>query len=509
MDCQSRGGALNEENYRRICEACDRALSASDTTLERVAIPWLHVLNEHPANLTQYAQLFERRKASLSDFLGATKRFLSVTKTFMKALIFRRQINIPPKVDVLIISHLLNQSQVGAVEDFYFGKLPEFLIAKGLNTVVALRNQVSKGIDFTECSWPTTMARRILLPETLSWLNELRLKHKLREEAVRLKKTVLRITNDFDARIYETAAQQAVAPSAIATLRLHTQIKDMVKVMQPTSIVVTYEGHAWERIVFAAARSVNPYIRCIGYHHTILFPRQHAISRTLCQPYDPDIICTAGHVTREILEKSFGLGCISVVTVGVHRQQNLEVIFSEKVRAQFAPACLVIPDGTISECLLFFNYVLKAAIELPTINFIVRLHPVMPLSTIIDCDVRLKSLPRNVQISNDEIEIDFERCRWVIYRGSSAVIRAVATGLRPFYLKPANEILNIDPLNKMNSWKRIVQNTTDLKEGLDFDLSNNFEDLEKEWLSAHQYCKQYFTPQNYEKFYHAVLGDQG
>lgn len=500
---------MNEEQYRQVYEACDRVLLAPGSTLERVAIPWLHVLNEHPANLSQYSGLFKLRASGFRGLYSAAKSLLSLANTFLKLISSRRRPLLPPSADVVIVSHLLNPSQLGAAEDFYFGQLPEALVAQGLVAVVALRDHAGMRRHDVGRSWHDAMAPRLLFPKTLNGLDELKLKWKLRKEAGRLKLAASRFSNDFDIRVHEAAAEQATGPSAAATLRLYVQIQKIVNSLRPISIVVTYEGHAWERIVFAAARSVNPSIRCVGYHHAILFPHQHAISRALGSAYDPDIVCTAGHITREILEKTSGLSGTPVVTVGTHRQENLEISFSQKVAASFIPACLVIPDGTLEECLLIFDFVLEAALILPTVTFIIRMHPVMPFSTVQGRDVRLRSLPENIQISNESIGVDFERCRWALYRGSGAAIRAAAAGLRPFYYRPPGEMLSIDPLYAMESWRRVVETSGDLKASLDCDLRCSSEALEQEWLPARDFCRQYYTPSNLEMFCRSIVGDQG
>lgn len=500
---------MNEEQYRQVCEACDRVLLDPDATLERISIPWLHVLNEHPANLSQYARLFEGRVSPFLRLLSAAKSLLSVANSFLKFAASRRQPVLPPKADVVVVSHLLNLSQLGAAEDFYFGQLPEALVAQGIVTVVALRDHTGIGHQDTRCSWPTTMAPRVLLPAMLGGFDELRLKRRLLKEAGRLKRSASCAATDFDRRVYETAAQQAASRSAMATLRLHIQVQEMVKNLRPSSIVVTYEGHAWERIVFSAARSVSPSIRCVGYHHAILFPRQHAISRALGRRYDPDIVCTAGHITREMLQRTSGLRGTPLVTVGTHRQENLEMPFSRKVAAPFVPACLVIPDGTIEECLLIFDFVLRAAIMVPAVTFIIRMHPVMPFSAVMVRNERLRSLPANVHVSHETIDVDFERCRWALYRGSGAAIRAATAGLRPLYFKPPGEMLGIDPLYALQTWKRVVETGIDLMASLNFDLHCGIDFLEQEWLPARGFCHQYYTPADVETFCRSVMSGQG
>jgi hypothetical protein len=497
--------AMNEEKYRQVCEACDRVLRAPGASLERVAIPWLHVLNEHPANLSQYTSLFGQHDFGLRRLSSEVKGILSVILAFLKKSSSQQQPLLPPNADVIIFSHLLNTSQLGAAEDFYFGQLPEALIAQGVNTVVALHDHTGMMCKNEQSSWPAAMALRVLLPRRLSGFDELRLWRRLLKESGHLKDSSSQAANVFCARVYKTAAEHAIGPPAMAILRLHTQVQEMVKNLRPTSIVVTYEGHAWERIVFEAARSVNPSIRCVAYQHTILFPRQHAISRGLGPSYDPDIVCTAGHITKQILQRISGLLGMPLVTVGTHRQKNLKLSFPRKVEAPIVPACLVIPDGTMEECVLILDFVLKSALMVPAVIFIIRMHPVMPFSAVMKRDVRLRSLPANVKISHESFDIDLGRCRWALYRGSSAAILAAAVGLRPLYYRPRGEMLGIDPLYEMQTWRRVVETGSDLKASLDFDMQCDIDVLEREWLPAHDFCGQYYTAADLETFCRAVM----
>ena len=58
---------MNEQQYRQLCKACDRVLMEQVSTIERIAISWLHVIREHPmptqkmiGNFSNIEQLLER-----------------------------------------------------------------------------------------------------------------------------------------------------------------------------------------------------------------------------------------------------------------------------------------------------------------------------------------------------------------------------------------------------------------------------------------------------------------
>ena len=66
---------INKKQYIELCEACNKILLLPDTKNERVAIPWLHVIREHPIILTRYNHLFLPER-SLKKIFGQIIFFL-------------------------------------------------------------------------------------------------------------------------------------------------------------------------------------------------------------------------------------------------------------------------------------------------------------------------------------------------------------------------------------------------------------------------------------------------
>ena len=58
--------------------------------------------------------------------------------------------------------------------------------------------------------------------------------------------------------------------------------------MLPDYIITTFEGHAWERLVFRSAREVCPQVKCLAYQHAPIFKNQHSIRRFIGNTYEPD-----------------------------------------------------------------------------------------------------------------------------------------------------------------------------------------------------------------------------
>jgi len=496
---------MNELEYKEICSLCDELLTQPDISIEKVSIANLHVLNEHPVTLEKYTNFFSSSYQNIFSFVKFIVKFFIALFSFNNTNeSYFSSIQAPSNVDVIFISHLLNESQIRNDEDFYFGNMTDCLEKDGLSSVTILNNHTEKDSKELMGRFAGNSSVKIMLPDSLSYWNELGFRYSMLRQSFSLYKKSF---NEVDikkkqALIY--AAAQAVSMSSIKLLRFYYQIQNVVRSIQPKSLVVTYEGHAWEKLAFSAARSIDPKIRCIGYQHAILFPRQHAIKMSLGENYDPDVILTAGNVTNDILASNKALHRIKISTVGTHRQEEPVSDIYNKYQDKLIPSCLIIPDGNITDCINIIKFTYKIALEMPGIKFVIRMHPLLVFEKVISNYADLKAVPVNIEISQMDIVADFSRCQWALYRGSGAAIRATAAGLRPIYLSLDGE-LDIDPLYKLNSWKRMVINVNEFVCIIKNDLKESREVLNKEFMVAREYSRNYFTPVDTIKFISEIL----
>jgi hypothetical protein len=492
--------SLNEEQYRVLCETCDSALLAPDSAVERAAISWLHVVNEHPVSLAKYRGVFDNCPPdTLIAIKSAASTALRAKKTIRSLSGWHASSNISETTDVLFVSHILNEGQLGAKEDFYFGSLPETAMDLGLSCAVVLHDHTGSDLQTIAEKWPAKSAPRIIFDSTLPWREEWSIRRRLKCQSGQLASLANKSETTLQRLILQHASRQAMSSTSIATLRFYEQLTRLAQRLRPKAIVVTYEGHAWERLAFAAARKAAPNVRCIGYQHTILFPRQHAIKRRLGAFFDPNVVLTAGKVARDILREASQLDSVQIEVVGTHRFETPRYGLFERILRKESLSCLVIPDGTLSECLIIFDFVVDAAILAPALHFVIRMHPVLDFDAVAAANPRLKTLPANVEISTSPISADFERCRWALYRGSSAAIHAVIAGLRPFYISCPNE-LRIDPLYQLSEWRKIVASPSEFVEKAQLDLDSAPDVLSAEWTGAREYCQRYFQQVDVNSF---------
>jgi hypothetical protein len=485
---------VTEEQFDELRAACDRVLLAPDSTLERMAIAWLHVLNEHPSNLGQYADLLA---GSRPNPLLPLKSAAVQLRQWMRG----RAAVIPAfeePVDVLFISHLLHESQVGAGEDFYFGNAPEAVAARGASVRVMLRNHTP--LDAKRAAqWPAAMVRRFVMPETLSLRGELGLRRALTAEAQRLRSGMDAGQTELEKTVRAEAARQARSMASLSTLRFFQQMLHCVATLRPKAVVVTFEGHAWERLAFAAARRARPDAACIGYHHTILFRRQHAALRPLGAPFDPDVVLTAGAVAAQRCRTAWASQPTAVATMGIPRRRK----GPERGGPAARTGCLAIPDGILGEILFLFDFAIAAARHAPEIPFVLRLHTVLSQRELIASHPRFATLPPNVSFSSGSLDDDLEKSRCVLYRASSTSVYAAIAGLRPFYVRREGE-LSVDALDALQSWKKRVGTPAELVSMMKWDAEQDDAARAAEAAEAVAFCEKYFMPLDLNPLFEAL-----
>jgi hypothetical protein len=454
--------------YDALARACDRLLRAADTSLVRVALPLLHVINEHPALLSQYAALFAGDSQGVgpdSAGIRPTTIVPRAARALRRAL--KRHQEVPDlahepddsaaTVDVLIVSRASSLTALTRADDFYFGPLQRMFNERGAPAWVAMVDHTGEQAPTRASALHDLPAARSLLPcrvtlgtELTSWRRCLSARRTLLSSAGTTR-------DPLEHQLATRAAQQLLSGAALANLRLHDAVFQLCRRLRPRIVITTYEGDASERMIWHAARSGGVAV-CVGYQHTMLLPRAHAIRRAVSAPgiaCDPDVILTLSETTRAALAESKELGPVSLITYGSHRRPQL---VTPQVSRQREARCLVLPDAHASERATLFEFALNCAIEMPEITFVLRPHP----SSAVASALPLRDLPRNVEISRAvSFETECLRARFCLYRGSSAAMYAVLAGVKPFYVSRAGE-LPFDPLSGLTVWRETVTSPRDL-----------------------------------------------
>ena len=493
---------MNEEQYRELCETCDQVLKSTDSTFETKCISWLHIIREHPIFLRDYECIYERKhlilkNISLSIFdlrnkLSWIKSFLlSLMQSYNNAYIIR---TVHAQFDIIIVSHLLNKEGLRQDYDFYFGSLPGELYSNNINVLMVYINHTGERIYNNKLVESNRKIPYIVLPDNLKFFDEVNIFRRLNKESKRLLSKSKNEKNKKLCQILKLASKYTLNGKSHTSLRRSIQLAAVIKKYKPTSIMLTYEGHGWERTAFYAAREANPNIYCIGYQHAALFRLQHGIQRDLGNKFDPDHILTAGLVSENQLKNMSSLHGKKITVLGSNKiVDNYRYEKSKKYLETFDGVCLVLPEGILSECEMLFKFSLECAKYLPEVEFVWRLHPIMNFNSLVKKERVFADLPKNVKLSDNSFDEDLTNCRWVLYRGSTAVLNALQAGARPIYYQRENE-MTIDPLYELNDWKVVVSKAAQFvkvvksDQGRDKDMSISGKE------EAKKYAKRFYVP---------------
>lgn len=486
---------ISKKKYLELCRLFNSILKSSESNLETISIPWLHIIREHPIFLNRYKKIIKHSFFEL--FLNKVKNIIFLILQLYKSLHTKKNSywfgskQYEKNIDYLFVSHLINKNKFSIDEDMYFSNIPLQLKKSGKKVAISSLVAINNSKFFFKKYFKQRNLNRYFFNSSLTFFSEIRLYLRLKKESIRLKrKSKLNIQSSLEKKVYHLASMEATSKGSLDNLRLHKQIQKLVEKLNPKLIITTYEGHAFERIIFHAARSVNPKIICASYQHSVIFPLSNSIKIKLSEKYNPDYILTSGKTTKDEFMSIIDLQPIKIMELGSSRGTYENEPTANIESHNFS--CLVLPEVYLSECNFLFEFSLKCAIEYPKIKFIWRLHPGISFNDVFRKNNNLSNLPKNIILSQSSLEKDIRHSKWVLYRGSTAVFKALSYGLRPLYLTNKNEI-SIDPLFNLNKFKHIVKEPARLNSLIKNDIKNNFKDQIKFLTISKNHCKNQFS----------------
>jgi hypothetical protein len=479
--------------YEQLCANCDAILRLyGDNDPEIVAVSSLHVLTGHPSNTEHYKPSRANAFLLLSKFF--CESLYRIVRSFFEFPRFlSTYYGLDP--DVVIFSHLLNPEQLKSDTDFYFGSLSQALTTAGKNNLYVLLNHTGKNPAQLWSDPNANVISRLPVLKILSPLDEVCIAWSQWRLFIRLRLSTIARKLNIPNLAFEPLSRQTSA-----NLRFYRQVLFLLRKFKTSSVVATYEGHAWERLAFYAARKANPHVSCIAYQHAVIFPMQHSIKRSLGPNYDPDTILFSGEYGRDWFVKHADYEpTLSVVGTPRHDCIATSDSSSPKLRSS-SSSCLLLPDGTLSESLAIFRFGVLCASQISDIRFVIRLHPVLTCSTLLSADPSLRDIPFNFIISDKSIQSDFLENRWALYRGSGAGVRAAISGVRPIYYNIPSIEMSIDPLHMLSSWRREAKTVEDVASILHADLSALPASIDAEYLSVRKALGSVFCTYSTSRF---------
>ena len=417
-----------EKDFKKLCVLADDLIEIDGGNVYRVANSWLHIKKEHPALYPEYEEPTRFLSLRLLGYI-----LVAFTDIF-RSLWLRKNREVPDLCDTLIVSHLINSHQLTSLEDPYFGDLGNKLRSTVIFiNHIGLKQKKNKSFNLNNKD-------KKILYLNISFFAEIKIQIGCFCDLVKILKTSGLLSERANRHFYLRAAVEAISPNTLKALRIRYQVDSILQSGSFSSLITTYEGHSYERLLYQAAKRINPCIVRFGYHHPAIFKLEHSSVRELSAEFNPDVILCTGIVGQKQIRQKMVSNWTNVEVFGTHK--------AEVIKHDPKNICLVLPEGFVDECEFLFKFALEIALLKPNIEFVFRVHPRLQKTSFCQDYCDQHSLPLNVSFSSQSFRGDIAQAKWAIYRGSTAIIEAARIGVAPIYAYCSDE-LHVDPLYEL------------------------------------------------------------
>lgn len=480
---------FNKKKYFEIVKQLNQILLSNSIHDFKYNIPFLFLNREHPVFFSRYIL-----KKNYRIKLFFKNLFHFFYKLFCSLFIKNIKIDfdsLPKKVDFLFISHLTNVNQIKNLDDQYFGNVINDLAKKNFKCLVLYINHTNHKKQYLIDK--SKNINKLIIPKNANFLREIQFLFNSYKGYRSLK-----FFKGYNNDLFKKLKYEVFSVHTIGILRFKFFYNKILHKINPSFVVSTFEGHAYERQIFHNSKLFNPTIINFAYQHSIISKYVNTLNLKLNDnSYNPDIILCSGKSSFNFFKNISNFKNYPINILG--SKNYTDSLFKEFDNSIERNSCLIIPEGIYSECLFLLDFAVLSAKLNTSISFIFRLHPIVDLKKIKNLYNKGCKFPSNLIFSKSSFIEDINASSWVLYRGSSAVYNAIEHGLVPIYLSKENE-LGIDSLHDLKKGKHSVSTPLELNSIINNDISCNFIDNISFQSSYKSYVKNIFS-----KLDHSVL----
>jgi hypothetical protein len=427
---------ISRKLYLKISKYTLVILNRYSKSIVIQSITELHLVRPHPVflkNYTIFSSNFFYTKLSIIFLKNFLIIFSKIILGIFKKKYAAKYLN--KKARYIFFSHLLNKKDASkkSSKDHYFSHIFSNL---SNNYQVILMNHTNENFP--------SVKNKMILDKNLDLLSEIVMLYKIFCQSIKFFKNFLLTKDMFRKKFFFFLCVMCFSNKTLENLRIYFQSLKIINNMNIKKVIVTYEGHAFERNIFSATNLSNKDIEKVAFHHSLPFKFQTAYTHFIKNYSNPDVVLTSGKASNNNLLKKLN-SKISISLVGSNRLSK-KILKKKKI---IENKCLVIPEGIESEVekLLLFckNYLQKYN----NCKFIIRLHPLSrnKIKKYIDIFPNDYFIKGRVIFSNNEFASeDMKISKFCLYRGSSLCIEAANHNIIPIYLSTIGE-MDFNPLN--------------------------------------------------------------
>ena len=437
---------MNSKNIKTQILEFNKFLKSNKNNLNIISLSFLHILRP------QYDLIKNFNNFNLKYRINYHLKF--TLKKLLINFFFKRNEDrsLPEKVDLLIVSNLINLKDINKKNDFYFGYLQSDLNKIGISCHTIFRNFTNYTAN--EIRKKNKSPFNHIMDDFDVKKLEIKYFCLALIEYIKFK---LNITNKDKIKKNIKSFSFFNFLTGISSQRLSSLIIKFIKNNNPKIIFFTLEGHSWERILTYKLKRQFPNLIIIGYQFSVISKNTNSLFLNLGKNYEPDYIFTKNKVHKKIFEKK-GFNPSKIKLLGNLKYKNFKPNSRKKL-----DNIIFCPEALDHENEVMFDFAQKCALEIKNFNFIFRPHP--------NYKKKFLSKHENLFISKKTLHDDLLNAKILIYRGSSVCFDAALYKTLPLYLKIKDEI-SINPLYMFQKNEFEILIVSDLKKII-YNISKN------------------------------------
>ena len=482
---------MNIKCFLFLSKIFNQILNDKKSNIITYAIDFLHLTRPHNDYLIKHEFYLSKKIFTkigvIFFFLSFLKWLYRLIENYFYFFLYKKK-NLYLNSKVILISHITKKNhKFDKKNDLIYGKIPHYLelsYKKDNLQIIYINHSSLLSKKFT-CK-----DKNILVLDNILFLTgEIKILFWQFKEAINIFVNFF-LKKKIDLHLYLHIFYSIFSNTTKKNLRLYYQFKKLLKNKNYLMAISTFEGFAWEKLLFYEIRKCNTNTKVLGYQFTGILRNQDSLNKIKKNIYSPDFILTCGFRNKKILEKSNKYYKNKIYNIGSNRNILFNVFKKKKYNT---PVCLVLPEGTKNETFILFSYVINVARLTKNIIFILRTHPLIDIKKIIyNLKKKNNYLPSNIIFSNKSFAYDLSLSNFALYRGSTSIITALSKNLVPIYYKYFGDSFNIDPIYDYTEDKFIVKDVDDF-----VNVLNKFYKLKKKInLKKLSYARSFYTPQN-------------
>lgn len=443
----------NNENLINTINIIFKILENKKKRFLNLSIPFLNVIKLTPDNYTKY--LSDSKKINkVSNLKIAFKKLIQFVKLifFEKPKIDSKKI-VKSRSEIILISHLVNKVQLLDIDQIYYSIFLSKLLTYKKITIIYINH-----LDEYSCQIKShnTKYNIIILPKRNNILKEFNYIFNIFNLSLYYKRIIKNTLNKNNHILLYLSKFRNLTDS-ISSLRISDQIDQILKHQENIKYLISpFEGKSWERLLYFKIKKYKK-INSYGYFTSPLF--KNSISPFLYEYDDflPKKILSPIRMNKilfKIRKSNLRNRIINLSSINYNKKNDLNDIDFNKINI------LVLPEGTIYESNILYNFIITICNDLKDINFIFRLHPLLNKKLFSQKSIN------NITFSNRSFDEDVTSCNFVFYRGSGSIFKTIGKNIIPIYVNAYTSI-NIDPyyqinkyfsINSKNDFVELIQN---------------------------------------------------